>query len=590
MWWHALPVAWLLSSSLGLAAQDAQPAPAPAASASPSAAPSPAGDAPTVARARTLLQQGDAAGAEAILARVVQAQPDDFTAWMLLGFARHTQGAWESALAAHVRAAELDPSRSTPAYNAACASARLLRTDDAFRWLAVARAAGFADRGTMLGDADLSSLRADARFPALVPPLRTGAELFVEPVRILLALDGEAAGDQFGWVARNVGDLDGDGGDDFVVTAPTRSSPTGGANAGRIYAYGARSGALLFTADGDAGERFGNIVAPLGDVDGDGVRDILVGAPGSPPGAGHAYVLSGRDGARLRSFHGGEAGDSFGLKAAGLPDMDGDGLPDVAIGAPGAAAGAGRVTIHSSADGRVLHTLDGEPGAGLGSSLASWVGGPERLLVVGASTGGANGTGQVRVARLVDGAVVPHFTFEGGATAKQLGQYFVSVLGDVDGDDVPDVYGSDWNDAARGPHTGTVYVHSGRSGARLLQLTGSAPGEGFGTSPSEAGDVDGDGRADLVVGSWRNAEGAPAAGKATVFSGRDGSVLASYTSREAGDTFGFDATGLGDVDGDGAPDFLITAAWSAVHGPQTGRVFVLAGPSRPAPADEAPAR
>jgi hypothetical protein len=61
--------------------------------------------------------------------------------------------------------------------------------------------------------------------------------------------------------------------------------------------------------------------------------------------------------------------------------------------------------------------------------------------------------------------------------------------------------------------------------------------------------------------------------------GRDGAVLAAWVCTVAQETFGFDTTGMGDVDGDGAIDFLITNAWSGVTGARSGRVFVLAGPS-----------
>ncbi|MCB9897189.1 MAG: FG-GAP repeat protein [Planctomycetes bacterium] len=537
-------------------------------------------DPPTLADGRALLQKGDPVGAEAALVQVVQAHPDDAVAWMLLGFARHAQGHWESALVAHEKAAGFDATRATASYNAACANARLGRTEAAFDWLGRAVDAGFRDRGTMLGDADLQSLAADPRFADALPPQLRGSDAFVEQPRVLYELDGEAAGDQFGWIGRNVGDLDRDGVDDFVATAVSKTID-GVPNSGRIYAYSSRSGALLFTADGGPGEQFGDIVASLGDVDGDRVPDLLVGAPGSPPGAGHAYVLSGADGSRLRTLAAGESGDGYGTKGCGMPDLDGDGVGEIAVGAPtssAAGAGAGRVYVHSGKTGALLQTLDGEPGASFGVALASCTDAGHEMLVVGAGSAGPRGTGKVYVERVVDGELVPHFSFEGGATARQLGQYFVSVLGDVDGDGVPDVFGSDFNDGAKGTHTGKVYVHSGRTGERLLELTGAAAGAGFGTSVSDVGDCDGDGHADLLVGSWRNSEGAPVGGKVTLFSGLDGSVLATYTCREPGDTFGFDATGLGDVDGDGARDFLCTSGWSAVHGTRTGRVFVIAGP------------
>ena len=52
-----------------------------------------------------------------------------------------------------------------------------------------------------------------------------------------------------------------------------------------------------------------------------------------------------------------------------------------------------------------------------------------------------------------------------------------------------------------------------------------------------------------------------------------------WTGRVMGETFGFDATGMGDVDGDGAIDFLVTSAWSAKNGAKSGRVYILAGPT-----------
>jgi hypothetical protein len=156
------------------------------------------------------------------------------------------------------------------------------------------------------------------------------------------------------------------------------------------------------------------------------------------------------------------------------------------------------------------------------------------------------------------------------------------VVGDFDGDGVPDIYASDWPNRAKGQATGRVYVHSGADGHRLLTLTGENAGDGFGTSRSTAGDVDRDGRADLIVGAWQFAGEAIGAGKAYLYSGKDGKLVRTYTSRIPGDAFGFDAVTLGDIDGDGTDDFLITAAWSGIHGFHSGRVFVISSGVRSA--------
>jgi len=77
------------------------------------------------------------------------------------------------------------------------------------------------------------------------------------------------------------------------------------------------------------------------------------------------------------------------------------------------------------------------------------------------------------------------------------------------------------------------------------------------------------------VGSWQYSTAATSGGRVYLYSGRDGRLIRSFTDRIPGDTFGFDAVGIGDVDGDGTVDFLVTAAWSGVHGNHSGRIFIV---------------
>ena len=156
-----------------------------------------------------------------------------------------------------------------------------------------------------------------------------------------------------------------------------------------------------------------------------------------------------------------------------------------------------------------------------------------------------------------------------------LGAMFVAIAGDVDQDGAADVYVSDFPNRAKGPSTGRVYVHSGKSGARVLMLTGEGPGEGFGTSASVAGDLDGDGHADLAVGAWQYAGAAPSGGRIYLYSGTDGRLLRTITCRIPGDTLGFDSVGIGDTDGDGTVDLLVTSAYSGINGYHSGRVFIV---------------
>ena len=303
--------------------------------------------------------------------------------------------------------------------------------------------------------------------------------------------------------------------------------------------------------------------------------------------------------------------EDFGRHAAGVGDIDGDGRADVIVGAPGktdsqspesSRTNSGHAYMYSGRDGHVLLTLSGEhAGDEFGSAVAGATRAGRTFLIVGAPKAGAAHHGRVYVYTLKPG-VRPEreasaerpakpagpmlsFTIEADDTGHALGGMFVSVVGDVDADGVPDIYASDWSNTARGPSTGRVYVHSGRTGARLLTLTGEGPGDGFGTSPSNAGDVDGDGHDDLIVGAWQYGGAAVSGGRAYLHSGKDGRLIRTFTCRTPGDTFGFDAVSMGDVDGDGTLDFLITSGWSGVHRYHSGRVFIISsGVQRSRPA------
>ena len=517
------------------------------------------------------LLQSDPAAAVKILEGLTGREPKNARAWRVLGAAQIRAKDYDKALEALQQSLQLEPDFPAALYNTGVAYALKGDRDAAFTWLRKAKATGQLDMTQIQADTDLGSLASDPRFAALLPKTEEFEHPFVEDVKIIREWDGEAMGDQFGWIARNIGDVDGDKIPDVVTSAPTKNA--GGANAGRVYVYSTKSGKLLWTVNGAPGDQLGTGVEAAGDTNRDGVPDVIASAPNG----GKAYVFSGKDGKVLLSFKAEKLSDSFGQHSSGAGDVDHDGYADVVIGAPNNGAGgadAGRAYVYSGKDGHLLLTLTGEsPGDKLGSTVAGWADRKSMLLVIGAPGAGPRHTGRTCVYGSLSSK--PKFIIESDETGNALGMMFVSVLGDVDGDKVPDVYASDWSNTAKGRSTGRIYVHSGATGKRLLTLTGETAGEGFGTCPAKAGDVDHDGRADLIIGAWQYSGAAPSGGRVSLYSGKDGHLIRHYTSRINGDTLGFDAVGMGDVDGDGTADFLVTSAWSGIHGNHSGRVFII---------------
>jgi hypothetical protein len=173
----------------------------------------------------------------------------------------------------------------------------------------------------------------------------------------------------FGWVASGAGDVNNDGYEDIVVGASLFDpwlTPPGGE--GRAYIFGGRTGAPLYTlvSPNDTTGYFGNAVSGVGDVDGDGSEDVVVGAwydEGENVDAGRAYVFSGQTGDLLYALTSpnDEAEGRFGAVVSETGDVDGDGCSDLIVGSledPGTSPEeAGRAYVFSGATGTLLHTL-----------------------------------------------------------------------------------------------------------------------------------------------------------------------------------------------------------------------------------------
>ncbi|MFI5234552.1 MAG: FG-GAP-like repeat-containing protein [Gemmatimonadales bacterium] len=526
----------------------------------------------TVQQAQQLIGASKFDSASALLEPLVKDVPAFGRAWLSLGAARRGAGQIDAAAAALEHAAALPRARQPAVQALFLLYAGAGRLDQAYRWFDEMQRARRGDFTGVVGNPEIAALKSDRRFALLFPTPASFAKPFVEPVKIIHEWRGETPGDEFGWIARGIGDVDGDGVTDVVISA-TGNRPYGNAN-GKIYVYSGKSGKLLWKREGDQGALLGLGLEAAGDVDGDGIPDVVAGAPG----INTVFVYSGRDGREILRMRGDPADVDLGVHVAGIGDFDGDGRPEIVAGAPSSNAGGigaftGRVYVFSGKDGHRLLTLDGaRAGDGFGSSVD---GGDGRYLIVGAPGAGANHAGEIFIYDHL--TATPKFVEEADSSGVALGAMFSSVIGDVDGDGTPDIYASDYPNAAKGPATGRLYVYSGKTGATILTVTGDSAGGGFGIGAARIGDVDGDGRADLIVGSWQYGGAAWSGGRVQLISGRDGHVLRTITGRITGETFGFDAVGIGDVDGDGVTDYLVTSAWSMVNGLRSGRVYVISG-------------
>jgi hypothetical protein len=379
-------------------------------------------------------------------------------------------------------------------------------------------------------------------------------ERFVEKVRVLHEWHGEPGG-YFGWAVSELGDVDGDRTPDFITSEPNTV-------AGTTWVYSGRTGSVVHRLDGAPGDFQGGAIADAGDTDGDGVDDVLSGAPGTT-GPGRTYLYSGRTGALLHVWEGERAGDQFGYAVASAGDQDRDGRPDVVVGAATADANgedSGAVYVFSGRTYAELRRLDGaDAGDQFGSatdSVASLDADARRDLLVGAHWAGPGPLRGPGAAFAFSGATGGQLrSFAAPSNARQFGNFFVAGLGRVDDDRKPDVYVADY---ARNAGDGYAAVYSGVDGSIIHQWFG---GPGDGTGPGrEALDVDRDGRTDLAIGSYTAGDAAPAAGRVDVYSGRTGRLLRRITSTTAGENLGFDALGIPDVNGDRKPDLLLSAA------------------------------
>lgn len=338
----------------------------------------------------------------------------------------------------------------------------------------------------------------------------------------------------------------------------------------------AQSGPVLHAFDGThALQAFGGQLAGCGDLDGDGVRDVLAGCQAYGSGGGMVRAYSGVTGAVIHTWTGFDSGN--GVADAG--DVDADGVSDVIIGdfwSSPTIAHQGSVWVHSGATGAQLYRFDG-------SQTSQYLGGD----VAGVGDVNADGYADFLVGawgehttQLFAGAVYLYSGFDGSVIHHKTGSvhdgffgYSVAGVEDTDGDGVPDFAVGAVGEDALGSNTGAVYLYSGATGNLLQYWQGFEYNSNFGRQVRSAGDADGDGFGDLIVGAMFAAPN----GKAYLLSGNTGAVLHTFTGYDPGEVFGHGVGGAGDVDGDGFDDVIVGADRFYVPGGYTGFAYVYSG-------------
>jgi hypothetical protein len=357
------------------------------------------------------------------------------------------------------------------------------------------------------------------------------------------ALEVDQAGAHFGNSVAHAGDVNGDGYADVLVGAPDFDN--GQTNEGRAYLYlGTPDGLLTapaWAAESDQAQaRFGHAVAGAGDVNGDGFSDVIVGAYQHATG-GRAFVYLGSSDGLLPTpswqADAGQSSASFGISVAGAGDVNGDGFSDVVVGA----------TFYD----------DGQTNEGAA------------FLYLGSS----DGLG-----------LTPSWTGESNQAAAAFG-VSVATAGDVNGDGFSDVFvGASGYDGGE-TDEGAAFLYLGSAAGLALSPVWRGEsqeiGAQLGYSVSTAGDVNGDGLSDIVVGAPFFDGGETDRGVAVVLHGRADGVPVQGTvvlgAGISGDLFGFSVALAGDVNGDGFSDVLFGAPLADVDAIDSGSVSVHLG-------------
>ncbi len=422
-------------------------------------------------------------------------------------------------------------------------------------------------------------------------------------------VEGDQTMAQLGASVGTAGDVNGDGYSDIIVGAPDYDNDQTSEGRATVY-HGGPSGLTTvpaWTAEGDQeGAHFGFSVGTAGDVNGDGYSDVIVGADGYDNGQtdeGRAYVYhgsaTGLEVLPAWTAEGDQDFALFGFSVGTAGDVNGDGYGDVIVGATGYdhdQTDEGRASVyHGSAMGLgaapawTAESDQVDANFGMSVGTAGDVNGDGYGDVVVGAGGYDHGQTDEGRAYAYHGSAIglatdPAWTAE----SNQAGAYFglpVGTAGDVNGDGYSDVI------------VGAIrYDHDQADEGRAFVYHGSATGLGtdpawtaesdqagarFGVSVGTAGDVNGDGYSDVIVGADYYANGQTDEGRAYVYHGGAGglSTTPAWTaeSDQADARLGFSAETAGDVTGDGYSDVIVGAYNYDNDQMMEGRAFVYHG-------------
>ncbi len=397
-----------------------------------------------------------------------------------------------------------------------------------------------------------------------------------------IILAGEAAGNNFGVSVSTAGDVNGDGYSDVIIGAQSYNSSTG-----RAYIFFGGS-SMDNTADvimtGEAtNNQFGRSVSTAGDVNGDGYQDVIVGTPFYNSSTGRAYIFFGGNSMDNTAdvTMTGQANDQFGMSVSTAGDVNGDGYSDVIGGA----------NFYNSANGRAYIFFGGSSMDNTADVIMTGEATNNQFGISVSTAGDVNGDGYGDIiigAESYNSSTGRAYIFLGGIsmdniadiilTGETAGNLFgesVSTAGDVNGDGYSDVlvgaYGFNTS-------TGRVYLFDYFMKNEIIpdiSTTGEAANNNFGYSVSNAGDVNGDGYSDVIVGAWGFSSNS---GKAYVYFGKESlDTIADVVMTAAGIyNFGASVSGAGDVNGDGYDDVIIGAP---AHTSFRGRAYIYFGGS-----------